>query len=109
MSRVTLTRFGGVRECGHSPHLLLINNRTDVSQRGMQASSVVKAMPCRKLCKEKPIRQSGSLSGMSFYNFRHGIAFCPHYLFSSCLFICSLSINCFFADSRFLSTSCVTQ
>jgi len=41
MVTLTLTRFGGVSERGSSLHLLLIGDRTDASQRGMQSLSIV--------------------------------------------------------------------
>ncbi len=46
--RVTLTRFYGAGECGHSLDLLLIDARTDIPQRGMQPLSLVKHLQILK-------------------------------------------------------------
>ena len=47
---LTLTRFGGVSERGSSLHLLLIGDRTDASQRGMQSLSIVKRLQSLSGC-----------------------------------------------------------
>src|ERR1700730_5998868 len=45
---MTLTRFCGASERGNSLHLLLIGDRTEVSQRGMQSLSIVKRLQVLK-------------------------------------------------------------
>src|SRR5260370_25261945 len=49
---MTLTRFGGVSERGSSLHLLLIGDRTDASQRGMQSLSIVKRLQSLSGCSQ---------------------------------------------------------
>ena len=45
---VTLTCFGGAGERGNSLHVLLIHDRTDIPQRGMESLSMVKHFQIRK-------------------------------------------------------------
>src|SRR6266481_6158833 len=46
--RLTLTRFCGAGERGKSLDLLLIHDRTGISQRGMQSLSIVKHLQILK-------------------------------------------------------------
>lgn len=63
---MTLTRFCGVSERGNSLRLLLIGDRTDVSQRGMQSLSIVKRL---QVLKDRLPSLRPALKGLSIHTF----------------------------------------
>ena len=61
---VTLTRFCGAGERGNSLDLLLIHDRTDIAQRGMQPLSIVKNL---QILKDRLPSLFPRLRGLSLY------------------------------------------